>query len=175
MLVGTAQAEVDGGRGRVDTYKAQQIEPPGRQPLWHYHGVSKMHGSDALQGLDTALAEAMSGSERFGHREHVHLAWLVCQTEPTDAGDVLCSWLREIAETHSMPERFHRTLTLAWVELTKHHLARDPGEGGFAGFIGRHPGLLDSALPASHWERETLSGQLAREKWVSPDRVPLPT
>ena len=130
--------------------------------------------ADPLHDLDTALAEVMAGAERFGHCEHIHLAWLVCQSNRLDAGEVLCSWLQEIAARHVMPQRFHRTLTLAWVELTKHHLDRDTGEGGFSGFISRNPGLLDATLPAMHWDGGTLSSQLARERWVSPDRLPLP-
>lgn len=147
---------------------------PSQPTLWHHHSVSKAHGSDRLRGLDTALAEVMAGAQGFGHREHVHLAWLACRSKGSDAGEVLCSWLQEIAERHDMPQRYHRTLTLAWVELTKRHLDRDTGEAGFTGFISRNPGLLDSGLPAVHWKSRTLAGQLARNEWVSPDRLPLP-
>jgi hypothetical protein len=124
--------------------------------------------------LVLALREVVGEGKHFGHREHLHLAWLAIHHDGPNAEATLTRWLWEIATRHGMPERFHATLTAAWVRLVSHHLAGDPGGGDFEGFLARNPGLLDSTLVGRHYRPGTLHTSTARQRWVPPDRVALP-
>jgi hypothetical protein len=124
-------------------------------------------------GLREALLAVMDGQDRFGHRQHVHLAWIALKTRPEAAGPLLSDWLREIAAAHGQPERFHQTRTTAWTEVTRRHLNADDG-GDFDDFVERSPRLLDSRLLDHHWSRSALDSAAARTAWMEPDLRPLP-
>lgn len=129
---------------------------------------------DVSLGLEVALAEVMAGADRFGHREHIQLAWIALRSSSQSAEETVCHWLQTISARHGTPERFHRTLTLAWTRLTQFHAEREPDACGFTEFIARNPGLLDPSLPERHWTSTTLGGDAARQRWVAPDLLPLP-
>lgn len=129
------------------------------------------HPSD---DLDKALREVTAGASRFGHREHLHLAWLASTRHGPDAEPTLTRWLRTLAERHGTPDHFHATLTAAWLRLVNHHLAGDPGGGGFESFLSRNPGLLNSSLVGLHYGPGTLQSEAARRGWVAPDRLAFP-
>ncbi|MER7583638.1 hypothetical protein [Kitasatospora sp. NPDC097691] len=118
------------------------------------------------------LREAMTGAERFGHRQHVRLTWLAVRRHgATAALDLIADGIRRTATKAGAPQKFHVTMTRAWVELVAHH-ADDAAD--FEEFATRHPELLDKALLARHYRPETLAGAQARTTWVEPDLRPIP-
>lgn len=124
--------------------------------------------------LEGALAEVMVGADRFGHRQHLHLAWLALNRYGEEAEQVLTRWLFELALRHDMPDRFNVTRTNAWGALVRYHHAADTRLGGFDDFIRRNPQLLDGSLLGYHWSAESLDSEEARTKWVDPDLAPIP-
>lgn len=89
--------------------------------------------------FDTVMAH----SERFGHRQHVEVAWLAVRRLGADpAVDVVCDGIIGLAAAAGRPEKYDAALTRAWIGLIAERVALDPGIGDFAEFVGKHPDLL---------------------------------
>jgi hypothetical protein len=122
--------------------------------------------------FDTLLAEVMAGAERFGHRQHIHLTWLAVRRYGTDAAVALVSdGIRRTARYAGAPQKYHATVSRAWVELVGHHVTAGDD---FDAFAERHPALLDKRLLARHYRSTTLASAEAKAGWVEPDLAPLP-
>ncbi|MGE5137153.1 MAG: hypothetical protein ACM32E_30200 [Gemmatimonadota bacterium] len=125
--------------------------------------------------LAAVLAEVAPGGARFGHREHIHLAFLAVQRYgPAAAPEVVAGWLREIAARHGAPQKFHATMTRAWAGLVAHHAAACPPGTGFAAFAARNPALLDKRLLSRHYSPGLLASPAARAGWADPDLAAFP-
>ena len=133
------------------------------------------HGGGPAAELAGVLAEVAPAGARFGHREHIHLAFLAVQRYgPVRAPEVVAGWLREIAARHGAPQKFHATLTRAWAGLVAHHAADCPPGTRFAAFAEHHPALLDKELLSRHYSPGLLASPAARAGWADPDLAPFP-
>jgi hypothetical protein len=119
-----------------------------------------------------ALSALLERDGRFGHRQHLELAWEYLQAGP-GAAQSMRRAIRHAASLHGEPDRYHETLTIFWVRLVALHAAAT-SSASFDALIGAHPGLLDTELPARHWRHDTLWGDVARRVWVEPDLVAIP-
>jgi len=120
------------------------------------------------------LNEALSTPGRFGHREHLRLAWRYLRaTDPRTAECWMGTSIRCVAAAHGTPEKYHETLTVAWTRLVAAHLGASHGSD-FEEFIAANPGLLDRQLPQRHFSPATIGCDRARREWVEPDLAPLP-
>ncbi|MFI2735546.1 hypothetical protein [Streptomyces sp. NPDC018711] len=119
------------------------------------------------------IAEAMAATGGFGHREHVHLTWLaVRRVGMPDALALVGEGIRRTATAAGAPQKFHTTMTRAWVELVA-GCVRESGRQDFAAFAAHHPELLDKGLLALFYRPATLASDEARAAWVEPDLAPL--
>jgi hypothetical protein len=110
----------------------------------------------------------------FRHREHVRLTWIYLTTDPADAvADRLCTSLLSLATSHGVPERFHHTLTVAWVRIIEAARREHPNLR-FDALVEACPGLLDKDAPLAFYTRDHLYSDEARKLWVEPDLKPLP-
>ena len=110
----------------------------------------------------------------FRHREHVRLTWVYLTLEPPQlVADRLCRSLRQLASSHGAPQRFHHTLTVAWVRIIESERRSHP-DSSFEDLIAACPWLLNKDLPLVYYSRERLYGDEARHRWVEPDLKPLP-
>jgi hypothetical protein len=126
--------------------------------------------------LPAILADVAGADGRFGHRQHVHLAYLAVRREGLPgAVQTVCGWIRQLAAYERAPQRYHYTVSRAWVELVVHHLVRDGDGGTFDAFVGRHPALLDKRLLSRQYRSATLAAVAARAAWVEPDLAPFPS
>lgn len=117
--------------------------------------------------LDVVLAGG-----RFGHREHLELAWRYLQSgELPRARRQMAAAIRHVAQSHGQPDRYHHTITLAWLHLVAVHVSRGPAPT-FDEFIAANPELLTSDLLDHHFSRAALA--TARRAWVEPDLLALP-
>jgi hypothetical protein len=125
--------------------------------------------------FDELMREVMAGVARFGHRQHVQLTWLAVRRYGTSTAITLVSdGIQRTARYAGAPQKYHATVSRAWVELVGHHAtAAGPGED-FASFVARHPALLDKRLLTRHYRSSTLASQQARTGWVEPDLAPFP-
>ena len=124
--------------------------------------------------FDALLAEVMSTADRFGHRQHIHLTWLAVRRYGTDAAVTLVSdGIRRTARYAGAPQKYHATVSRAWVELVGHHVATGT-EDDFDTFVGNYPALLDKRLLARFYRSSTLAAPAAKTSWVEPDLEPIP-
>jgi hypothetical protein len=133
------------------------------------HGISP-----SAAGFDALMAEVMATASRFGHRQHVHLTWLAVRRHGVAAAITLVSdGIQRTARYAGVPQKYHATVSRAWVELVGHHTA-ELGGADFATFAGHHPALLDKRLLTRFYRPATLGSTRAKAGWVEPDLAPFP-
>ena len=123
--------------------------------------------------FDTLFAEVVGDTGRFGHREHVHVTWLAVRRFGTaEAVEVISDGIRRTARYAGAPQKYHATVSRAWVELVACHSGT--GEEDFDAFLARYPDLLDKRLLSRFYRSTTLASVAARSGWVEPDLHPIP-
>lgn len=123
---------------------------------------------------DPILHEVLARGQGFGHRQHLELAWRYLEKhEPQEAGVLLADAIRKVAAAHGAPDKFHATVTAAWVRCVAVHRQRWPARS-FDEFIERNHALLDATLLERHFSRSLLFSDKARSAVVEPDLRPLP-
>ncbi|WP_220793339.1 hypothetical protein [Nocardioides stalactiti] len=133
-----------------------------------------MASMDDPAEFDDLLRHVTADTSGFGHREHVQLTWLaVRRFGLADAIDLVCSGIRRTARYAGAPQKYHATMSRAWIELVGHH-ASEEGDPDFTTFLDRNPALLDKRLLLRFYSPGTLSGAEARTGWVLPDRARFP-
>ena len=126
-----------------------------------------------------AILPAITGPDgQFRHRQHINLAFLAVQRYGMpEATGKICTWIRHIAAYERAPQKYHHTVSRAWVEIVAHHLGTDPDSpdcADFELFAERNPALLDKRLLSRHYRSATLASGPARHGWVEPDLLPFP-
>ena len=125
--------------------------------------------------LAAILAAITGPSGQFRHRQHINLAFVaVRRYGMPEATAKICTWIRHIAAYERAPQKYHHTVSRAWVEIVAHHVETDPECTDFDAFAGRHPALLDKRLVGRHYRSATLAAEPARRGWVEPDLLPFP-
>lgn len=128
--------------------------------------------SDVTGRFGPLRTEVTAG--RFGHREHVHLTWLAVRRYGMPAAiEVVSDGLLSTARYSDAPQKYHATMSRAWVELVAHHVEHSPA-ADFDAFASANRALLDKRLLARFYNSSTLAAATARTTWVEPDRAPFP-
>jgi hypothetical protein len=140
----------------------------------HPRHEARAHDS-ADPELAAILVEVTGPSGQFRHRQHIHLAFLaVRRYGMPEATARICAWIQRIAAYEKAPQKYHHTVSRAWVELVAHHVDADSGCADFDTFTRHHPALLDKRLLSRHYRSSTLAAVPARRGWVEPDLRPFP-
>ena len=109
----------------------------------------------------------------FRHREHVRLAYAMLRgADFGDAGVRFRAALRRFAAAAGVPDRYHETLTWAYLAVTCRRMAEDPSAATSLDFIARHPDLLDhrGGAVARHYDVAAITASpLARAVFVLPE------
>jgi len=125
--------------------------------------------------LEVLLNQIVPPGGGFGHRQHVHLAFLTAREAGTTAAITkISSWIRHIAAYERAPQKYNATMTRAWTEIVGHYVEADPAIADFGEFAGRYPALLDKRLLRRHYSPALLASTAARRGWVEPDLTPFP-
>ncbi len=120
------------------------------------------------------LHEILESRGGFGHREHLELAWTYLRLYPTDeAAEAMVAAIRRVARLHEAEDKYHETITRAWLHFVAVHIQRWGAES-FEEFIERNPDLLNRKLIEHFYSRELIRSESAREVWVGPDLCRLP-
>jgi hypothetical protein len=115
------------------------------------------------------------GLARFGHHEHLRMAWLyTTRCGRGEAEERATSGIRHLAERHGAPHKYHETLTRAWVRAVAHYLGAGTHTDDFENFLRRHPSLMRNDLMLSHYTAGLLWSDDARARWIEPDLSPIP-
>jgi hypothetical protein len=120
------------------------------------------------------LDEIIQSRGGFGHREHLEIAWTYLRLYPVDeAAGVMTAAIRHVARQHGAEDKYHDTITRAWLRFVAVHMQRWGAES-FEAFLEANPALLDRKLTEHFYSPELLFGGDARASWVEPDLRPLP-
>ncbi len=112
----------------------------------------------------------------FHHRDHLRLAWIYVRRFGYEAGsERMAASIRRYAAHHGATEKYHETVTRAWMDLVQHATARADQPAAFEAFIAANPDLADPHALAAYYSPERLAGGDARREWVAPDLRSLPS
>ena len=111
--------------------------------------------------------------ERFGHYEHLRIAWLVIDRHgPEVATEIIGPRLKAMAVAKGVAPLYNETMTRFWIRFIA-HVREATGAATIDQAIEKVPMLLDKNLALRHWSRTALFGPDARVTWVEPDVLPL--
>lgn len=110
----------------------------------------------------------------FPHADHVRVAFGYLEAcDEADALRRLAAGLARFAAAKGKPEKFHHTLTRAWLEIIAAARARYPAARDAETLMAACPALRDPALVRRCYSSAVLASDEARTGWVPPDRAPL--
>ena len=133
------------------------------------------HSHEVPAELAALLGRVVPGGGGFGHRQHVHLAFLAAREHGTAmAITTISRWIRHLAAYERAPQKYNATMTRAWTEIVGHHVDTDRTVADFGEFAERYPALLDKRLLRRHYSSALLASAPARHEWVAPDLAPFP-
>jgi hypothetical protein len=114
-------------------------------------------------------------NESFHHRDHIRLAWIYLQSYGAlEARRRMAAAIRKFAALHGNSEKYHETITLAWLRLVADAMTRVPRETSFDTLTTVSPELLDKRTIEKFYSTAALASETARTSWVEPDLQPLP-
>jgi len=117
-----------------------------------------------------AALEACSLSEReFGHAAHVRAAYLYTRSSDFAVAftKTRCA-IQAFAHSLGKADRYHETITVAYVALIRQKLFECGDGGGWAGFAQANADLLERNLLLQFYPRVQLQSELARRIFLLP-------
>ena len=134
-----------------------------------------MNERDLVAGIE----DCTIGAEHFRHSDHVRLAWIYLRDYPLlEAIARFTAALRRFAAHHGVAEKYHATVTWAYLLLIHERMRRGEPQDWErfrdenAAIFVRSPSILDR-----YYARATLESDVARKGFVLPDaglRLPPP-
>lgn len=109
----------------------------------------------------------------FGHETHVRLTWLYLQKQSLAEALVLISrGLVRLTARLGVPDKYHETITFAYVMLVNERLEQVGRDRSWSDFIAANPDLLErnKAALLRYYDPEQLDSELARKIFVLPAR-----
>ena len=130
-----------------------------------------MTDEELVRRFETATLPAAA----FSHVDHVRVAWCYLTRHAfPDALARFCDALRRFAAVHGVADRYHETITVAYVLLIAERLDAMRGQP-WSAFAAAHPELLSwkPSILSQYYSDETLQSPRARRVFVMPDRAPV--
>ena len=114
-------------------------------------------------------------NESFHHSDHIRLAWIYLQRYPEmEAREHMAGAIRKFAAHHGKSDKYHETITVAWLRLVANAMARMPADTSFQQLTTASPELLDKRMIEKFYSSAALASEAARAFWVEPDLRRLP-
>jgi len=130
-----------------------------------------MTGDELIRQFEDGTTPA----DTFHHADHVRLAFeYLCRYPVLEALQRFPDALKRFAAAQGKAERYHETVTWAYLLLIRERLARADHALTWQEFIDRNADLLlwKGGVLATLYRQETLDSDLARRTFVLPDRSP---
>lgn len=108
------------------------------------------------------------------HETHVRLGWLYLRRDPLlTAIDRFRRALQGYVAAHGQADRYHETITWAYLVLIHERMARHGSAQTWADFATHNPDLLGhgKSVLAPYYLPDTLASELARRVFVFPDAL----
>ncbi len=114
--------------------------------------------------------------DSFHHREHLRIAYvLICKYGVNEAHSRLRKGIKSFLNHAGVDSsKYHETLTYAWILAIYHFMNISEDSYSFEEFITSNPILLDKNIMNSHYSRSILMSEKAKQKFIKPDREPIP-
>jgi hypothetical protein len=109
----------------------------------------------------------------FHHAQHVMAAWWYLQMHALPiALERFSAALRRFAAARGKPERYHETVTVAFLLVIAERVGR-AAEPGWDAFAAANPDVLswNPSVLGRYYQPETLWSDRARRTFVMPDRL----
>lgn len=127
--------------------------------------------TDSDQAFLQALEACVLPETDFGHAAHIRAAYLYLRAgEFASALARLQRTIRAYASSLGRPDRYHETITVAYLALIQQHIAQRGDGGGWDGFERANPELFDRDLLLHFYSRRELESGLARRLFLLPQR-----
>lgn len=121
---------------------------------------------ELVQGFEAGTLSA------FPHADHVRLTIVyLTRHGREETRQKMLEGLVRFATAKGQPEKFHVTMTHAWIDLIEAARSAHPDAPDAAALVGACPELLDRDALLRFYSPERLKSADARERWVPPDRV----
>ncbi|MBL8687888.1 MAG: hypothetical protein JNL04_02265 [Rhodospirillaceae bacterium] len=119
-----------------------------------------------------ALEDTSLPDSDFRHPDHLRAAYLYLRRDGfTQAVANMSAALRGFAASRGKAERYHETVTIAFLALINERLASSGDPGSFDAFIARHPEIAERDLLSRYYRPETLASENARRSFVLEPRA----
>jgi len=126
-----------------------------------------MSDDELVRGFEAASLPA------FPHADHVRLTIVyLARHGRAETERKLFDGLRRFAAAKGVPEKFHVTMTRAWIELVEDARRQHPEAPDPPALLAACPQLLDRDALLRFYSPERLKSDEARQQWVPPDRAP---
>lgn len=128
-----------------------------------------MGDSELMVSFEAGTLDAAS----FHHRDHVHLAWLHLRRHPAPVAlERFTSGLRRLAAAAGQADRYHETVTWAYLLLINERMERSGRTLEWTEFARLNPELLAwrPSILEAYYPAEVLASDLARRVFVLPRR-----
>jgi hypothetical protein len=112
---------------------------------------------------------------QFNHQAHLRLAYVyLVENDLASAQRKMRDALLSFLAAHGIPsEKFHETLTRAWVLAVRHFMSRCSSLC-FSEFAAKSQPLFDSKVMLTHYSAGVLLSPRARTCYVEPDLEAIP-
>ncbi len=129
-----------------------------------------MTGEDLIREFEQGATPANT----FHHADHVRLAFeYLCRYSALEALQRFSDALQRFAAAQGKAQRYHETITWAYLLLIRERIARAGSAQSWEEFAERNPDLLvwKGGMLTTLYRQETLDSDLARQTFVLPDRI----
>ena len=128
-----------------------------------------MNDEDFLRALECCEMP----EQEFGHAAHVRAAYLYLrQGDFVAALERVRSSIRRDATHLGKPDRYHETITVAYVALIQQHICERGDAGGWVAFARENPELFKPDLLSQFYPEAQLASELARRVFLLPRSSP---
>lgn len=128
-------------------------------------GSSDMDEDVFVAAFETAALPAAA----FRHRDHLRLGYIYVRRHGfEEALQRIADGLRRFTAAHGKPDRYHHTITVAFMALIAERLHDSGDPGSFARFAAANPDLLDVSVLYRYYPRDLLFSERARRGFILP-------
>ncbi len=118
----------------------------------------------------TAFENATLREADFNHKAHVQAGFLMLKKYGFAHSVIRYrTALKALTERFGVPEKYHETITIAFLAVINEHKARRP-ENDFDAFCAHNPDILSPRALGAYYTREELAAPLARRVFVLPQK-----
>lgn len=112
---------------------------------------------------------------QFHHADHIRLAWIYLGRMSEEAATLRIEQaIRRFAAHNGVSQKYHHTITLAWMRLVAAARRASPKAGNFESFSAQHADLFEMKTVNQFYSAERLGCSEAKAGWIEPDLQQLP-